>query len=133
MKPIPKDSPVLENIIRSEINLSKNAVFHYERVLDEKYPIRPDIQISDKNKTYFVEIKHTASWNTLSQLVLYQKLRKKPTVVILAAKVIPDSIRSVAEELDVIIIQLPHDISVSTSSVKSKGKITSYTKTSRII
>ena len=125
MKLTPKDSPALENIIRNEINLSKNAVFHFERVLNEKYPIRPDIQISDKKHIYFVEITHTASWETLSKLLLYQKLWKKPTVVVLAAKVIPDSIYSAAKELDVRIIQLPHDISVSQSNVKPRGKIAS--------
>ena len=125
MKLTPKDSPALENIIRNKINLSKNAKFYYDRVLNEKYPIRSDIQIIDNEIVYFVEITHTASWETLSKLLLYQKILKKPTVLVLAAKVIPDSIYSAADEVDVRIIQLPHDISVVQTNVKPRGKITS--------
>jgi len=125
MKLTPKESSELISIFRNEINLSPNAKIQYEKVLNNRYPIRADIKITDRKKVYLIDITHTATWERLSRLLLYHELSKNPSIVILAAKVIPESIYSAAAELNIRIIQLPHDISVSQTDVKPRGKITS--------
>ena len=125
MKLNPKDSVALEKLIRRELGLSERAGVKFENRISDRFPVKADIQIKDKNETYIVEIKHTASLDALSHLLLYQRLIGKTAKTVIAAKVISDTIHEAAKEIDAEVIQLPHDIVVSQSNVKPRGKITS--------
>ncbi len=125
MKLIDEDIETIKELIRHELQLSNKADFQFESYLSNEFPITPDIQIKDKNKIYYVEIKHKASWEAISRLLLYQKLQDESASIVLAAKVIPNSIRSAADKAGVILIQLTHDIVVKKKDYKPRGKLTS--------
>jgi len=125
MELLDEDIETIKELIRHELQLSNKADFQYERYLSNEFPIAPDIQIKDGNKIYYVEIKRRASWDVISRLLLYQKLENEAASIVLAAKVIPNSIRSAADKAGVILIQLTHDVEVKKKNYKPRGKMTS--------
>ena len=125
MKLLGDDVETIKELIRHELKLGNKADFQFERYLSNEFPIAPDIQIKDKNKIYYVEIKRKASWDVISRLLLYQKLQNESASIVLAAKVIPNSIRLAANKAGVILIQLTHDVEVKKKDYKPRGKLTS--------
>jgi hypothetical protein len=125
MKLTPKNSPALESIIRQGLNVSEASTLIHNYLLNEKYNLRPDALIRDGGQLYIVEITHTATWETISRLLLFQRLSGERPEIALAAKIIPETLYSAARELGVKLIHLPHDISVDYERTTPRGKITS--------
>ncbi len=125
MKLTPKNSQALESFIRQELNVSENGNLVHDYLLNDKYNLRPDILIRDGNRLYIIEITHTATWETVSKLLLFQRLSDERVEIALAAKVIPEVIHSAATEIGIKLIRLPYEFSVSQERTTPRGKLTS--------
>ena len=92
MKVREKDTELLKEILRKELRLSKKARFYFDLPVSNDLPVRADIVIEDGNKKILMELCRTASWDKLSHLLLVRELEKRANEVILAGRLIPDSV-----------------------------------------
>ena len=125
MKYREKDTELLKEILREELHLSNKAGFYFEIPVSNDFPVRADIVIEDRKKRILIELCRTASWDKLSHLLLVRDLDQRSDEVIMAGKLIPDSIKRAAEKLNVGILHLPEDIFIIKENLRPRGKLTS--------
>ena len=122
MKYREKDTELLKEILREELHLSNKAGFYFEIPVSNDFPVRADIVIEDRKKRILIELCRTASWDKLSHLLLVRDLDQRSDEVIMAGKLIPDSIKRAAEKLNVGILHLPEDIFIIKENLRPRGK-----------
>jgi hypothetical protein len=131
---------VLENVLRELMGLGNAATFEFETNLFTKEPFQlfADLYIRDVDKVYLVEIDRRATVDKLSRLTLMEELVQKagekegtdeaPREIhmVLAAKVIPGSVKDMAEMVGITVVQLPRHLAISDSTTVSEphGKVT---------
>ena len=125
MKHREKDTKLLKEILRNKLHLSDKARFYFDLPVSNDYPVRSDIGIEDGKKRIQIELCRTASWDKLSHLLLVRDLDERPDEIILAGRLIPDSIQRAANQLNIGIIHLPEDIFIRKESQRPRGKLTS--------
>lgn len=132
MSQFPEDTEYEKIIdyILSFLNISRDSTaVSLEEPITNDSPVRADVVIRDTKATYFVEITKRLSLSALSRVTLQQALMRNESpdkVFFIAANVIPPEFHSLAEKTGIILIQLPHSLTVyqKKTGLSSKGKLT---------
>lgn len=126
------DNEKIVDFIVSALGIqSKDAMITYEEPIITDTPVRTDILIQDPKWTYVIEVKkrvslESFSYTALQKTLLEKEPSKKNYRFIIAATVIPEEIQSLAEKINVELIQLPHNLGTSRipNQYSPKGRIT---------
>lgn len=125
MKSRTKDNDLLKEILRKDLQLSDRARFHFELQISRDYRIKSDIVIEDGGRRIFVELSRTASWDKLSHILLIRGLAEDKSEILLACRLIPDSIQRAADQLEINTFHLPDNLFIRKDNLRPRGKITS--------
>ncbi len=99
----------IKQILENELVIPSNSDYTFGPRLGPT-PIGPDIRIENKNKIWYVEIKRKADWNSISNLLLFRELEDKQAILVIAAKVIPSTVREVGISIGIKFVQLPSSL-----------------------
>ena len=120
----PNDSELIA-LLRTELELSENALIKQESTFRDNYPIRFDLIIEDGNKTYVVEIKRIVRLEALSRLGLLKLLLNADNIsayniefVVVGKRIAPEAAHA-AEKTGIRFIKLPADVNLEEARVKS--------------
>lgn len=125
MKTRDRDVDLLKEKLKINLELSNRARFHFDLPVSKDLPLRSDIFIKDGKRKILVEICHTASWDDLSHLVLLKELEGDQTEVVIAGKIIPDTIQRATRKLNIKTVHLSDGIFIHKDIQKPRGKLTS--------
>jgi len=120
----PYDSELIA-LLRTELELSENALIKQESTFRDNYPIQFDLIIEDSGKTYVVEIKRIVRLEALSRLGLLKLLLNANNIsaynieFVIAGKRIMAEAAEAAEKTGIRFIKLPADVNLEEARNKS--------------
>ena len=122
MKAISSYNPELIELLRKELGFHESAIIRQDSTLKDNYPLRFDLIIEDKNKTYIVELKRIVRLESLSQLGLlkillnssdistYNNIHPYNTEFVIVGKRITPEAAEAAEKIGIQFVKLSADI-----------------------
>lgn len=125
MKIRDKDRDRLKGFLKEELDLSKRARFHFDMRISSEFGVTADLLIEDENRRIVTGLFHKPTWNNLAQLLLIRELDRDPDEILVASKIIPDTIRKGAEQLNIGVLNLPDHIFIMREGKRPRGKLTS--------
>ena len=110
--------------LRSELHFSEDAVIKQESSFNENYPIRFDLVVEDRRKTFIIEIKRIVRLTELSQLGFLKHLLAADRIdidnveFVIAGKRVTNEAVSAGEKIGIRIIRLPAEAGVTDQEEK---------------
>ena len=125
MKISEKDKEELKEFLKEELGLSIRSMFYFDMRISSEFSVRADLLIGDGDRRIVIGLFHKPSWDSLAQLLLIRELDKNLNEIMVASKIVPDSIRKGADHLKIGILDLPNDIFIEKETRRPRGKLTS--------
>ena len=125
MKISEKDKDSLKEFLKKELGLSERSRFHFDMKISGEFSVRADLLIGDGDRRIVIGLFHKPSWDSLGQLLLIRELDKNSNEIMVASKIIPETIRKGADHLNISVLELPGDIFIEKESRRPRGKLTS--------